>query len=65
MADNASNNDTMLEGIQQRYLERGCPFSAVNARMRCVPHVIHLSACKVYECMFYILRLLIFLLLAA
>ncbi|KIL54478.1 hypothetical protein M378DRAFT_53298, partial [Amanita muscaria Koide BX008] len=42
--DNASNNDTMIECIEAKSIERGIPFSAKYARGRCMPHTIHLAA---------------------
>ncbi|KAJ3004761.1 hypothetical protein NUW54_g4661 [Trametes sanguinea] len=42
--DNATSNDTLLAEIEHRCNEVGIPFSATNARMRCVPHTVHLSA---------------------
>lgn len=50
--DNASNNDTMLKSIEVRCIKAGIPFSANDARGRCMPHTIHLSAIivSVYYC---------------
>ena len=45
--DNASNNDTMMEAIEDRCFMAGIKFSAKQARMRCMPHTIHLAAIKV------------------
>jgi hypothetical protein len=45
--DNATNNDTLALGIQTRSLDAGFYFSAVDSRMRCMPHTIHLAAIKV------------------
>ncbi|KAJ6616933.1 hypothetical protein B0H10DRAFT_1798435 [Mycena sp. CBHHK59/15] len=45
--DNATNNDTMVEAFGQRCKEKGIKFSCSDARMRCMPHTIHLSALKV------------------
>ncbi|KAI1782084.1 hypothetical protein LXA43DRAFT_977757 [Ganoderma leucocontextum] len=42
--DNASSNDTLLAEIESLCHEHGIRFSAKQARMRCVPHTIHLSA---------------------
>ena len=42
--DNATNNDTMMVELQVRLAEKGIAFSAKDARMRCLPHVIHLAA---------------------
>ena len=47
MMDNASNNDTMMEAIEDRCHAAGIQFSAAQARMRCMPHTIHLAAIKV------------------
>lgn len=49
MLDNASNNDTMVEGIARRAAAEGIKFSASWARMRCMPHTIHLAAVKLLE----------------
>jgi len=45
--DNASNNDTLMTSLESQCEERNIPFSAKNARMRCMPHMIHLAAIKV------------------
>lgn len=45
--DNASNNDTMMEAIENQCVIAGIKFSAKQARMRCMPHTIHLAAIKV------------------
>jgi len=45
--DNASNNNTMMESLERRCWQRGIRFSAKDARMRCMPHTIHLAAIKV------------------
>ena len=45
--DNASNNNTLMESLQRRCEEQGVLFSARDARMRCMPHTIHLAAIKV------------------
>ncbi|KAJ6631881.1 hypothetical protein B0H10DRAFT_1734538, partial [Mycena sp. CBHHK59/15] len=47
--DNATNNDTMVEAFQRRCRERSIEFSCTDARMRCMPHTIHLSALKLLE----------------
>ena len=49
MLDNASNNDTMVEGIARRAAEEGIKFSASWACMRCMPHTIYLAAIKLLE----------------
>jgi hypothetical protein len=47
MMDNATNNDTLAESIETRCRAADIPFSARYARMRCMPHTIHLAAQKV------------------
>jgi hypothetical protein len=47
MLDNASNNDTFVDGIERRAKKAGVPFNASWARLRCMPHTIHLAAIKV------------------
>ncbi|TFK33873.1 hypothetical protein BDQ12DRAFT_614499, partial [Crucibulum laeve] len=49
MLDNASNNDTLVEGIEKRSTENGIPFNAVWARLRCMPHTVHLAAIQLLE----------------
>jgi hypothetical protein len=57
MMDNASNNDTLIKSIETRCLAVGISFSARYARMRSMPHTIHLAALKVwfvlYVCKIY------------
>ena len=45
--DNASNNNTLMTSLERRCQQRGVEFSAQDARMRCMPHTIHLAAIKV------------------
>jgi hypothetical protein len=45
--DNASNNDTMVQHFQQKCEDRGIEFDAEEARIRCMPHTVHLAAIKV------------------
>ncbi|KAJ7730736.1 hypothetical protein B0H16DRAFT_1329813, partial [Mycena metata] len=47
--DNATNNDTLVEAFERRCKEKNFTFSASHARMRCMPHTIHLSALKLLE----------------
>lgn len=47
MLDNASNNDTFVDGIKMRCDAAGIPFNGKWARLRCMPHTIHLAAIKV------------------
>jgi hypothetical protein len=51
--DNASNNNTMMASLQRRHKSRHITFSAEDARMRCMPHTIHLAAIK--ACTFQLL----------
>jgi hypothetical protein len=44
MADNASNNDTMCRALQELCEKDGIIFNAQHALLRCMPHMIHLSA---------------------
>lgn len=46
--DNASNNNTMMVSLERRCQQRNIQFSAQDARMRCMPHTIHLAAIKVF-----------------
>ena len=48
MMDNATNNDTLAQGIERRSVEAGVFFSAMDSQMRCMPHTVHLAAIKVY-----------------
>ncbi|KAJ7133922.1 hypothetical protein C8R43DRAFT_843741, partial [Mycena crocata] len=47
--DNATNNDTLVEAFGRRCAEKGIKFSCADARMRCMPHTIQLSALKLLE----------------
>src|ERR1700679_4142207 len=47
MLDNASNNDTFVDGIKSRCDKAGIPFNSTWVRLRCMPHTIHLAAIKV------------------
>jgi hypothetical protein len=47
VCDNASNNDTMVTVLEERFRAVGIPFIAKHARLRCMPHTTHLAACKV------------------
>ena len=46
MLDNASNNDTLVDGIQQHAQAEDIYINATWARLRCMPHTVHLSAVK-------------------
>lgn len=45
--DNATNNDTAMEFISQQCSDNGVIFTPRDARMRCMPHIIHLAALEV------------------
>ncbi|KAF8507987.1 hypothetical protein JB92DRAFT_2733743, partial [Gautieria morchelliformis] len=49
VADNASNNDTMMEALGMLCAKEGILFSACEAWMRCIPHTVHLAALKLLE----------------
>ena len=53
MCDNESNNDTMLSYIQTQMVANNIDFIATKARMRCMPHTIHLAVMKVSNFYFY------------
>jgi hypothetical protein len=46
--DNASNNDTLIASFAQRCDAESITFSAKDARMRCMPHTVHLAALQVF-----------------
>ncbi|KAJ7934291.1 hypothetical protein B0H13DRAFT_1560409, partial [Mycena leptocephala] len=41
--DNATNNDTLVAAFEHRCRQLKISFSARDARMRCMPHTIHLA----------------------
>jgi hypothetical protein len=45
--DNATNNDTMMEEIEELCFVEGIDFSAKHSRLQCMPHTVHLAALKV------------------
>ncbi|KAF9022525.1 hypothetical protein BDZ89DRAFT_888537, partial [Hymenopellis radicata] len=47
--DNATNNDTMLDEIEDLCTNAGIDFSAKRSRLRCMPHTVHLAALKLLE----------------
>ncbi|KAI0753207.1 hypothetical protein C8Q80DRAFT_499637 [Daedaleopsis nitida] len=47
--DNATNNDTMMDALEKKCNTLGIPFSARVARMRCMPHTVHLAALQLLE----------------
>jgi hypothetical protein len=44
VCDNASNNDTLIRALARKCHERGIPFVSSWARIRCMPHILHLAA---------------------
>ncbi|TRM57541.1 hypothetical protein BD626DRAFT_411792, partial [Schizophyllum amplum] len=49
MADNATNNDTLVDALAERLHAAGIHFVAKDARGRCMPHTVHLSALELLE----------------
>ncbi|KAJ6523418.1 hypothetical protein DFH09DRAFT_853359, partial [Mycena vulgaris] len=47
--DNATNNDTMIEVFEEKCHARDINFSAIDSRIRCMPHTAHLAALKLLE----------------
>jgi len=47
MLDNASNNNTIIAGIEHRAAAEGISFDASWAQLRYMPHTIHLAMVKV------------------
>jgi hypothetical protein len=47
MLDNASNNDTFVDGIEYHAKKAGVPFNALWACLHCMLHTIHLAAIMV------------------
>lgn len=47
--DNASNNDTMADELEVLHEADGFEFDATEARIRCMPHTVHLSALEVHR----------------
>jgi hypothetical protein len=45
--NNASNNDTMVEELERLHKAEGLQFNSLWARLRCMPHTVHLSALEV------------------
>jgi len=40
--DNASNNDTFMQELEERLKKRNIPFDAKDRRIMCLPHVINI-----------------------
>lgn len=47
MMDNATNNDTMMQSLERKHRAANIKFDGQKARVRCMPHTIHLAAEKV------------------
>ncbi|KAK0445062.1 hypothetical protein EV421DRAFT_1708815, partial [Armillaria borealis] len=47
MIDNATNNDTLMKGIECRCRREGIIFDEKLSCLRCMPHTVHLVAIKV------------------
>ena len=47
MTDNASNNNTLVEGVVELAKNQGIHLNATQIRLRCMPHTVHLMALKV------------------
>jgi hypothetical protein len=47
MTDNASNNNTLVDGIVERANKQGVSMRGDWIRLRCMPHTVHLAALKV------------------
>jgi hypothetical protein len=47
MTDNASNNNTLVDGIVERAKKQGISMNGDWVRLRCMPHTVHLAALKV------------------
>ncbi|KAK0197812.1 hypothetical protein F5146DRAFT_886013, partial [Armillaria mellea] len=47
--DNALNNDTMVEAIEQKCIVAGIVFSARESWLHCIPYMVHLAALKLLE----------------
>jgi hypothetical protein len=56
MTDNASNNDTLIDGIVEHAKCEGILLNGDWIRLRCMPHTIHLAALKVSTLFLVILQ---------
>ncbi|KAG2151968.1 hypothetical protein BD769DRAFT_1296407, partial [Suillus cothurnatus] len=43
VCDNATNNDTLLESLEEKCAAEGIDFSHKKAWICCLPHIVHLS----------------------
>jgi hypothetical protein len=48
-ADNASNNDTMVEHLEILLQQDFVEFHPSDVRLQCMPHTVHLSAMEVVK----------------
>ena len=55
-SDNATNNDTMMEGLECLLTGDGIGFSVEEAHVCCMPHTVHLAAMEVDGALFQLLR---------
>ena len=46
-SNNTSNNDTMMESLEEKLAGDGIQFCTEEACVRCMPHTVHLSAMEV------------------
>jgi len=47
MTDNASNNNTLVDGIVAHAKNKGISMNGNWVRLRCMPYTVHLAALKV------------------
>ncbi|KAG1721141.1 hypothetical protein EDB19DRAFT_1646657, partial [Suillus lakei] len=49
VCDNAMNNDTLLESLEEKCATEGIEFLHKKAQIHCLPHIVHLSAMQLLE----------------
>ncbi|GBE83702.1 hypothetical protein SCP_0507580 [Sparassis crispa] len=49
IADNATNNDTLLVSLERHFTAKGIPFREKLAQLRCMPHTVHLAALELLD----------------
>jgi hypothetical protein len=49
VCNNATNNDTLLESLEEKCAAEGIDFSHKKAWICCLPHIVHLSAMQLLE----------------
>jgi len=47
--DNVSNNDTMVEHLEELLRHDLIRFNPLYARMQCMPHTVHLAVLEVFN----------------